>query len=248
MRTLITNAFLADGENLSTEPKDVLIEGQTIAHIARAGTLGARLGEHHVNADGRMLAPGFIDTHAHADHSPLRTEDDTSKILQGVTTEVNGNCGFSMAPINELHSDDFNSLVERIFPPQECTWSDYPSYVSALEEGEFVTNFASLIGHNTIRVAAMGAEDRDPSKAEMATMERLVDEALEMGVAGLSTGLIYPRGYSAVRRRSPAWRNDCLRTPSTRATCAMRADTCLKVCARLLPSPSLRAPSATFRI
>lgn len=194
MRTLITNAFLADGENLSTEPKDVLIEGQTIAHIARAGTLGDRLGEHHINADGRLLAPGFIDTHAHADHSPLRAEDDTSKILQGVTTEINGNCGFSMAPINELHSDDFNSLVERIFPPQECTWSDFSSYVAALEEGEFVTNFASLIGHNTIRVAAMGAEDRDPSTTEMATMERLVDEALAMGVVGLSTGLIYPPG------------------------------------------------------
>lgn len=194
MRTVITNAFVADGETISSEPKDVIVEHGIIEAIAPVRSIGARSGDHLLAADGRLLTPGFIDTHAHADHAPLLPEDDTSKILQGVTTEINGNCGFSLAPIDNLHLADFNSLVERIFPPQDCEWNDFAGYVRALEGGEFVTNFASLIGHNTIRIAAMGAEDREPTPAEMARMEALVDEALEMGTAGLSTGLIYPPG------------------------------------------------------
>lgn len=194
MRTVITNAFVADGASISSEPKDVLIEQGVIEGIAPVRSIGPRSGDRRLAADGRLLTPGFIDTHAHADHAPLLPEDDTSKILQGVTTEINGNCGFSLAPIDDLHLSDFNSLVERIFPPQDCDWTDFAGYVRALESGEFVTNFASLIGHNTIRIAAMGAENREPTPAEMARMEALVDEALEMGTAGLSTGLIYPPG------------------------------------------------------
>lgn len=194
MRTLISNAYIADGETISAEPKDLLIEGNVIAAITSAHGIGVRSDVRQLDADGRLLAPGFIDTHAHADHAPLLGEDDTSKILQGVTTEINGNCGFSLAPVNEDHLTDFDSLVERIFPPQRSEWRTFTEYVEALKRGAFVTNFASLIGHNTIRIAAMGTENRAPTTIEMARMEALVDEALEMGVAGLSTGLIYPPG------------------------------------------------------
>lgn len=194
MLTLIRGAILADGESLGTAPHDVLIDGRKILGIADSGTFdGVSVGA-VIDAEGRILAPGFIDTHAHADHSPLLTFDDTSKILQGVTTEINGNCGFSLAPIAEAFTSDFVSLVERIFPAGDYPWSSFPEYVEALQGGEFVTNFATLIGHNTVRIAAMGAENREPNAVEMSTMERLVDEALEAGVAGLSTGLIYPPG------------------------------------------------------
>lgn len=194
MRTLISNAYIADGETISAEPKDLLIDGRVIAAITAAQGVGGRSDIHRIDADGRLLTPGFIDTHAHADHAPLLAEDDTSKILQGVTTEINGNCGFSLAPVNEDHLADFDSLVERIFPPQQSDWRSFSEYVEALKRGAFVTNFASLIGHNTIRIAAMGSENREPTAVEMARMEALVDEALEEGVAGLSTGLIYPPG------------------------------------------------------
>jgi N-acyl-D-amino-acid deacylase len=194
MRTLISNTYIADGETVSAEPKDLLIEGGLIAAITAPGGVGSRTDIHRLDADGRILSPGFIDTHAHSDHAPLLIEDDTSKILQGVTTEINGNCGFSLAPVNDDHIADFNSLVERIFPPQRSEWRSFSEYVEALRHGEFVTNFASLIGHNTIRIAAMGAENRAPTRLEMVRMEALIDEALGMGVAGLSTGLIYPPG------------------------------------------------------
>lgn len=194
MRTLISNAFVADGETISTEPKDLLIEGGLIAAITSARGVGVRSDIHRLDADGRLLSPGFIDTHAHADHAPLLAEDDTSKILQGVTTEINGNCGFSLAPVTQDHLADYDSLVERIFPPRQSAWRSFPEYVEALKHGEFVTNFVSLIGHNTIRIAAMGSENRTPNRVEMTRMEALVDEALDMGVAGLSTGLIYPPG------------------------------------------------------
>ena len=211
MRTLISNAYIADGETISTEPKDLLVEGGVIAAITASHGIGVRSDVQRLDADGRLLSPGFIDTHAHADHAPLLAEDDTSKILQGVTTEVNGNCGFSLAPVNEDHLADFDSLVERIFPPQRSDWRSFSEYVAALRGGEFVTNFASLIGHNTIRIAAMGTENRTPTTLEMVRMEALVDEALEMGVAGLSTGLIYPPGVfssaeeiTRLARRLPA--------------------------------------------
>ncbi|WP_080793857.1 N-acyl-D-amino-acid deacylase family protein [Corynebacterium pacaense] len=194
MRTVISQAYIANGGSIGSQPKDIVVEGARIVGIAAPGSVGSRIADRLIRADGRVLAPGFIDTHAHADNSPLLTEDDTSKILQGVTTEINGNCGFSLAPINAETEGDFTSLVERIFPPMTYGWDSFRSYVEALHRGEFITNFATLIGHNTIRIAAMGSENRPPAPAEMAMMEALIDEALELGAAGLSTGLIYPPG------------------------------------------------------
>ena len=191
---LITDARIADSGSLSESGSDVLIQNSQIVSIGPSGTFGSRDAIRVVRAEGRVLSPGFIDTHSHEDHAPLLDDDDTSKVLQGITTEVNGNCGFSLAPIATSHSKDFVSLVERIFPPLNYQWSDFRGYIDTLAQHEFVTNFVNLIGHNTVRIAAMGSDNRPPTEAEFATMEKFIDEGIEAGAAGLSTGLIYPPG------------------------------------------------------
>lgn len=192
--TLIAGAIVADGETIGVRPQDVLLANGRIERIAPPGSFDHLGAIPRVDADGLLLAPGFIDTHAHNDHTPLMAEDDTSKIMQGVTTEVNGNCGFSLAPIATDFESDYASLVRRIFPSFRHDWRSFAEYLQELRRGEFVTNFATLLGHNTIRIAAMGTENRQPDEAELQAMEQLVDQALEHGVAGLSTGLIYPPG------------------------------------------------------
>ncbi|MCQ9388475.1 amidohydrolase family protein [Brevibacterium sp. 50QC2O2] len=194
MKTLITAARVIDGTGRAPFVADVLIDGQKIEAIREPGTFTGLADVKTVSADGMVLSPGFIDTHAHADNSPLLDKDDTSKIMQGCTTEVNGNCGFSLAPIDPLHEDGFYTLVTRIFPAAKYGWRSFAEYKAAMNQHEYVTNFATLIGHNTVRVAAMGDEMRAPDKTEMRTMQHLVDDAIENGAGGLSSGLIYPPG------------------------------------------------------
>lgn len=147
-----------------------------------------------IDCSGLAVCPGFIDTHSHADNVPMLDEDDVSKIEQGVTTEVTGNCGFSLAPIDPMNREAASSLLHRIFPPMDLTWSSVAELMDALETGGLVTHHAPLIGHNVLRIAAMGADGRTAEPAEVKTMVSLLEGALAEGVFGLTSGLIYPPG------------------------------------------------------
>lgn len=194
MLTLIKDTRIVDANGSAEEIQDVLIDADRVAAIGQRGNFDNVNTKTTVSADGQVLAPGFIDVHAHSDHTPLRSDDDTSKILQGVTTEVNGNCGFSFAPISPLFRDEFVALVSRIFPPGEYLWSGFSEFTDVLQSSEFVTNYVTLLGHNTLRIAAMGVDARKPTAQEMTSMKHLLSDAIEAGVAGLSTGLVYPPG------------------------------------------------------
>lgn len=195
--SLITGATVADGTGRKPEQRDILIRGERIAAVERPGVIGPQ-GRDVIDASGLVVAPGFIDAHSHADNAPLLTEDDTSKILQGVTTEVVGNCGFSLAPCSPDHQGTLSGLLQRIFPPITLTWRQWHDFDAQLERRGFVTNYAPLVGHGTLRIATFGMVDRPPDDDELAAMRRSLHDALEAGVFGLSTGLIYPPGlYSA---------------------------------------------------
>ena len=194
MTTIIKNAYISDNGQQTLIPRDVLIADGKITAISQRGELDHVENATIINADGQVLVPGFIDTHAHSDHSPLRTEDDTSKVMQGVTTEINGNCGFSFAPISPLFKDEFESLVHRIFPHGHYPWTSFSEYLSYLKAGGFITNFATLLGHNTLRIAVMGGSSDHPTDQQFHQMTDLLDEALNVGVAGFSSGLVYPPG------------------------------------------------------
>ncbi|MGH3327229.1 MAG: N-acyl-D-amino-acid deacylase family protein [Streptomycetales bacterium] len=182
-----------DGGGDEPRQRDVWIRGEKIVAVEEPGLI-APDGRTVVDASGLIVTPGFIDTHSHADNAPLLPEDDTSKILQGVTTEVVGNCGFSLAPCSAEHQHTLARLLERIFPPTPLDWREWSELDTQLESGGSVTNYAPLVGHGTLRIAAFGMVDRAPDGDELAAMRRGLHDALEAGVFGLSTGLIYPPG------------------------------------------------------
>jgi dihydroorotase len=194
---LITGASVADGSGETPREQDVLVRGERIVAVDTPGSIGVD-DRVVVDATGLTVAPGFIDTHSHADNAPLLDDDDTSKVLQGVTTEVVGNCGFSLTPCSPSYRETLRGLLKRIFPPMDIDWHDWSELDARLQDRGFVTNYAPLLGHGTLRIAAFGMADRAPEEDELATMRRGLEAALEAGVFGLSTGLIYPPGvYSS---------------------------------------------------
>lgn len=104
-----------------------------------------------IDAGGLVIAPGFIDVHSHADNAPLLSDDDTSKILQGVTTEVVGNCGFSLGPAIAPRMSELSRLLGRIFPAETPTFTAVADLFAATDAAGYVTNYVPLIGHNTPR-------------------------------------------------------------------------------------------------
>lgn len=190
---LITHASLLDGTGAPARDADILIVNGLIDQVAPAGTLSPE-GHEVVDAGGMTVVPGFIDVHSHADNAPFLAEDDTSKILQGVTTEVVGNCGFSLAPVGPDHADTLDAYTRRLFPPLPWGWSSFAELLAATDAAGYVTNYAPLLGHHAVRIAVLGMEQRAPSAEEQQQMEQLVDEAMEQGAFGLSSGLIYPPG------------------------------------------------------
>ncbi|MGH3342123.1 MAG: N-acyl-D-amino-acid deacylase family protein [Carbonactinosporaceae bacterium] len=193
---LITGATILGGDDGYGErpgKRDVWVRGEEIVAVEEPGLIPLD-GRPIIDASGLVVTPGFIDTHSHADNAPLLPEDDTAKILQGVTTEVVGNCGFSLAPCSTAHRDTLGRLLERIFPPIPLTWREWPELDAELESNGSVVNYAPLVGHGTLRIAAFGMVDRAPDVDELATMRRALHDALEAGVFGMSTGLIYPPG------------------------------------------------------
>jgi N-acyl-D-amino-acid deacylase len=195
MKLVIAGSTVLDGTGSAAQTCDVFVADGRIVDVRPSG-------DHHagwdvVDATGLTLSPGFIDVHSHADNVPFLEEDDTSKILQGVTTEVVGNCGFSLAPANPRHRDELAQLWERVMPRVPFAGSTLMEFLQAADARGYVTNYAPLVGHTTLRIAAMGAEDRPPSASELATMQSMLDESLDAGAFGLSTGLIYAPGSFA---------------------------------------------------
>ncbi|MDF5752268.1 D-aminoacylase [Spongiactinospora sp. TRM90649] len=191
-RHAVTGGLVADGDGGEPQALDVLIEGERIAAVATPGSFA---GIPATDASGLVVAPGFIDAHSHADNAPFLTRDDTTKILQGVTTEIVGNCGFSLAPRAGTAIDDDHAA--RLFPPVAASWTGFPGFLAEADARGYVTNHCPLVGHGTLRVAAFGVVDRPPAPHELAGMRRSLREALDAGAFGLSSGLIYPPGAYA---------------------------------------------------
>ncbi|MGH7715150.1 MAG: N-acyl-D-amino-acid deacylase family protein [Vulcanimicrobiaceae bacterium] len=145
-----------------------------------------------IDATGLTVTPGFVDAHSHADNVPFLAEHDTSKIFQGVTTEIVGNCGFSLAPVNPRYRSEHLGRVSMW--RHEFSGSTFAELLDDADKRGYVTNYVPLVGHGTLRVAAMGMDDRAPTASEQTHMEDLLEEALDAGAFGISTGLIYPPG------------------------------------------------------
>ena len=193
---LIRDAEVLDGTGAPARCGDVLVSGGVIEAVEEPGQLSPE-GRTVIDAAGMTVVPGFIDVHSHADNAPFLDEDDTSKIMQGVTSEVVGNCGFSLAPRLSETGRALDALAARIFPPLPWAWSSFAELLAATDARGYVTNYAPLVGHNALRTAVMGMSDGTPDDKQIAVMGDLLDQAMAAGVFGLSSGLIYPPGLFA---------------------------------------------------
>lgn len=192
-QTAFVGGTVIDGTGAPGYPATVIVSnGKVLDVLGQAQSVPSDA--EIFDCTGLIIAPGFIDTHSHADNAPFLLEDDFSKIEQGVTTEVTGNCGFSLAPIEPMHREAAHTLLSRIFPPTELAWRRTNELFDAMEDRGLITHQAPLVGHNVLRIAAMGADGRHADRDEIQRMVAALESALDAGAFGLSSGLIYPPG------------------------------------------------------
>lgn len=195
---LISNARVIDGTGAPEITADILVENGYITQIAPPGSLAAMPGIVRIDARGSVVAPGFIDVHSHADNAPLLADDDLTKISQGITTEITGNCGYSLAPVDQSREQEFLDDSRKLFTFEYTGWRGAAEWFGVLDHRPAVVNICPLIGHGTLRIAAIGAANVPASSADVEAMGDLLEDALEAGAFGLSSGLIYPPGiYSS---------------------------------------------------
>jgi len=186
----IINGEVLDGSGAPPTVQDIGVTGDRIAGI---GDLSRMDSKTVLDAAGKVVCPGFVDAHSHSDAYLLIEPSASSKIYQGITTEVVGNCGASAAPL----------AGEYRMPAVWCekgipgTWSTVAEYRALIEKVRPAPNVVLLIGHNALRAAVAGYENRRMTNAELRGMARFLEQALEEGGRGLSMGLIYAPGRFA---------------------------------------------------
>ncbi|MBP5530566.1 MAG: amidohydrolase family protein, partial [Lentisphaeria bacterium] len=147
------NVWVADGTGKEPFRATVLADGAFIAAVEREKIAGLPASE-TVDGRGMILAPGFIDAHGHSDLSLIAAPGAESKITQGVTTEIAGNCGLSAFPLTRLNREHLEQLYANYGRPLE--WTDYVSYLAHLRSRRPAMRLACLCGHNTLRAAVAG--------------------------------------------------------------------------------------------
>ncbi|KAA0944950.1 D-aminoacylase [Pseudomonas sp. ANT_H14] len=190
--TLIRNALIIDGSNTPGYVADVALrEGR----IEKIGDLSAAHAEHEIDATGRVLAPGFIDVHTHDDTVVIRQPQMLPKLSQGVTTVIVGNCGISASPVSLRGDppDPMNLLGKR----DAFVYQHFADYRATVENAHPAVNVAALIGHTALRSNHMDDLHRTATPTEIAAMREQLQESLEAGALGLSTGLAYASAFSA---------------------------------------------------
>ncbi len=189
---LIRNGTIVDGAGGKSIKADVGINDGRIAHIGHKKSTDAKV---VLDTRGLTICPGFIDIHSHSDSSIPFDNRLESMIRQGVVTSVIGNCGSSLAPINEETLDLIQKDLDIFSPPGQklnITWRSFREYLESLENIAIPINLVPLVGFGTVRIAAGPAfENREPTKKEIVSMKSSIAEAMEAGAFGLSTGLFY---------------------------------------------------------
>jgi N-acyl-D-amino-acid deacylase len=186
---VIRGGTVHDGTGAPGVRADVGVRGDRIVAVGVVAEPGAQ----ELDAAGLVVAPGFIDVHSHDDFAVLLDPEMACKVLQGVTSDVVGNCGSGVVPF-EAGLRRFRRLHPDADPRP---WDGFGGYLERVGQARPSCNVAVLMGHGSLRYGAMGLEQRAPAAAELDRMAAWVREGVAAGAAGLSTGLIYEPGRYA---------------------------------------------------
>lgn len=188
---LVRGGEVIDGSKRPRFKADVGIRG---GQIVAMGDLSGAQAERVIDASGKIVAPGFIDSHTHDDQALLLQPQMEFKVSQGVTAVVTGNCGISVAP---LFPDSPMPAPLNLLSDAKTRFSTFKEYLAALHEAPPAVNVIPMVGHTNLRVLAMSDLSRAANQDEIARMQALLREALAAGAVGLSTGTYYPPAAAA---------------------------------------------------
>ena len=188
---IVAGATLIDGSGGPAVQGDLAVLGERIVAV---GSFAHPAGVPVIDGRGQVLAPGFIDSHTHDDGYLLAHPDMLPKVSQGITTVVTGNCGISLAPLERA---DIPQPLDLLGPAELFRFSTFRAWMDALRETPAAVNVIPLVGHTTLRVAVMDDTSRAANASERAAMRALLEEAMDAGAFGVSTGTFYPPASAA---------------------------------------------------
>ena len=191
---LLRGGLVIDGSGRPGEIADVAVRDDRIAAVGRSLPAGSA---RTINAEGLAVAPGFIDIKTHSDFTLPINPKAESKVRQGVTTEIVGHCGFSVAPILPGKRQLVQDYLSASAPWLRFRETTFAEYLDSFPQTS--VNAGMLVGHHTLRLNVMGMDARPPSGAELDHMTALLEEGLAAGALGLSSGLFTPPSSYADR-------------------------------------------------
>ncbi len=190
---ILRGGLVVDGTGDPARPADVAISRHRIAAV---GEIPAGPGR-SLDVTGLVVAPGFVDMHTHSDLSLLVNPKAESAIRQGVTTQVIGMCGFSPAPSPDEQRGLVRSMLAGLAEFVDWDWETFAEYLEALRNRGPSTNVIPVVGQGTLRAVGVGMTERPPKPMELNYMKRLLQDAMDEGAFGMSTGLVYTPGLYA---------------------------------------------------
>lgn len=192
--TILSNGTLYDGTGSEGYRADIGIQGGKVTAI---GDLGGAQAAQRLDVQGLAISPGFIDLHTHSDFTLVVNGRAESQVHQGVTTEVVGQCGISCAPLRHADEDSRLTLGYALGDTARKRWRTFGEYLDVLEATSLGVNVAALVGHGAVHRAVLGDALQAGEPEDIARMKRLVEDSLDEGAAGFSSGLEYWPGLLA---------------------------------------------------
>ncbi|MDQ0949978.1 N-acyl-D-amino-acid deacylase [Streptomyces phaeochromogenes] len=206
MDLVVRDVDVVDGSGGPSYRADVGIEGGRITTVVQEAAAGCLrpVARRVLDAEGLVLSPGFIDMHAHSDLALLRDPDHSAKVAQGVTLEVIGQDGLSYAPVDDRTLAEVRRAItgwNGNGDDIDFTWRSVGEYLDRLDHGfdgeGIAVNAAYLIPQGSVRMLAVGWDDREATPRELDRMRQLVADGMREGAVGMSSGLTYTPGMYA---------------------------------------------------